>query len=176
MNKAEKIWTEYSRLMLSIARGFFGDTPDAEDAVSEAMERILNNLDKFGEVPSPRSRSLCAVITKNVCRDSLRKKKKTPETEPPPDDGDEPPESGSGEAVSPSAESAWFSADTVSEIRRCIGLLPEPYAEILRLRLACGLSPKETAKTLGISEGNARIRLHRARAALEAIMRKEGLL
>ena len=175
MNKAEKIWTEYSRLMLSIARGFFGDGPDAEDAVSEAAERILCNLDKFGEVPSPRSRSLCAVITKNVCRDLTRKKKRTPLSEPE-DDGEEPRETGSGEAVTPSAESAWFSAETVSEIRRCIGLLPEPYADILRLRLACGLSPKETAAALGISDGNARIRLHRARAALEAIMRKEGLL
>ena len=37
MNKAEKIWNEYSRLMLYIARGFFGDTPDAEDAVSERL-------------------------------------------------------------------------------------------------------------------------------------------
>ena len=50
MNKAEKIWNEYSRLMLYIARGFFGDTPDAEDAVSEAVERILVCLDQFGDL------------------------------------------------------------------------------------------------------------------------------
>lgn len=168
MNKAEKIWIEYRRMMLSIARGFFGDTPDAEDAVSEATERILRCLDAFGEVPSPKSRALCAVITKNICRDMLRRKKSFPETE---EDPDEEPE-----AVAPSAEAVWFSAETVEEVKRCVALLPEPYADILRLKMGCKLSARETAAALGISEGNARIRLHRARAALVKLMKEEGLL
>ncbi len=171
MNKAEKIWIEYGRLMLVTARGFFGDTPDAEDAVSEAVERILRNLDKFEEVPSPRSRSLCAVITKNVCRDILRKKKRTPLPK------EEAPEGGpEGGAVSPSAENAWFSAETVKGVKQCIALLPEDYADILRLKMACDRTPREIAQTLGITEGNARTRLHRARAALLKRMKEEGLL
>ena len=168
MNKAEKIWNEYSRLMLYIARGFFGDTPDAEDAVSEAVERILVCLDQFGEIPSPPSRTLCAVITKNVCRDIMRRKKRLPETEEYPD---ERPGAGA-----PSAESVWFSAQTVEGVKRCVSRLPESYADILRLKMACRLTAKEPASALGISEGNARIRLHRARAALVELMKEEGLL
>ena len=168
MNKAEKIWIEYSRLMFSIARGFFGDTPDAEDAVSEAVERILGCLDAFGEVPSPPSRTLCAVITKNKCRDIARRKKRIPETEDLPGEDEGP--------AAPSAEAVWFSAETVEEVKRCVARLPEPYADILRLKMGCKLSAKETAAALGISEGNARIRLYRARAALLKLMKEEGLL
>ena len=38
------------------------------------------------------------------------------------------------------------------------------------------LTPKQIAQVLGISEGNARTRLYRARAALEKRMKEEGLL
>ena len=168
MNKAEKIWIEYSRMMLRIARGFFGDTPDAEDAVSEAVERILRCPDAFGEVPSPASRTLCAVITKNICRDIARRKMRIPEAEDPPGEDEGP--------AAPSAETVWFSAETVEEVKRCVARLPEPYADILRLKMGCKLPAKETAAALGISEGNARIRLCRARAALLKLMKEEGLL
>ena len=49
MNKAEQIWSEYSRLMFSIACGFFGDTPDAEDAVHEAFLYIAKNQGKISD-------------------------------------------------------------------------------------------------------------------------------
>ena len=125
MNKADKIWNEYGRLMLSVARGFFGDTPDAEDAAEDAVERILQNLDRFDEVPSPRARSLCAIITKNICLDILRRRKKLPEE--PLDEEDSPPDA----ALSvPSAEQAWFSAKTVESARRCVAELPDGYMVI----------------------------------------------
>ena len=168
MNKAERIWTEYSRLMYSVARGFFGDGPDTEDAVSDAVERILRNLDRFDEVPSPRARALCAIITKNICRDLLRRKKKLPEITG--------AEEESGEAAAPSAEDAWFSAATVEGARRCIAKLPDDYADVLRMRLTMDLEPREIAKVLGISDENARVRLHRARTALMKLMKEEGLL
>ena len=171
MNKAEKIWNEYGRLMLSVARGFFGDTPDAEDAAEDAVERILQNLDRFDEVPSPRARSLCAIITKNICLDILRRRKKLPEE--PLDEEDSPPDA----ALSvPSAEQAWFSAKTVESARRCVAELPDGYADILRLSVSMDMKPREIAKVLGISDGAARVRLFRAREALIKLMKEEGSL
>ncbi len=171
MNKAEKIWNEYGRLMLSVARGFFGDTPDAEDAAEDAVERILQNLDRFDEVPSPRARSLCAIITKNICLDILRRRKKLPEESL--DEEDPPPDA----ALSvPSAEQAWFSAKTVESARRCVAELPDEYADILRLSVSMDMKPREIAKLLSISDGAARVRLFRAREALIKLMKEEGSL
>ena len=171
MNKAEKIWNEYGRLLLSVARGFFGDTPDAEDAAEDAVERILQNLDRFDEVPSPRARSLCAIITKNICLDILRRRKKLPEE--PLDEEGSPPDA----ALSvPSAEQAWFSAKSVESARRCVAELPDGYADILRLSVSMDMKPREIAKVLGISDGAARVRLFRAREALIKLMKEEGSL
>ncbi|UCH73705.1 MAG: sigma-70 family RNA polymerase sigma factor [Rhodospirillales bacterium] len=52
-------------------------------------------------------------------------------------------------------------------IRRLIGQLPEKYWMVLMLGELGGLSEDEVARTLGISRGNAKVRLHRARAQLK---------
>lgn len=48
-----------------------------------------------------------------------------------------------------------------------IAKLPESYQVILELRDLDELTTREAAKDLGISEGNAKVRLHRARSALK---------
>lgn len=54
--------------------------------------------------------------------------------------------------------------------------LPPPDAQLLQLRFVRGLTHEEIAKTLGISVGNARVRLCRALAAAKEIarVREEG--
>lgn len=168
MDKAEMIWHTYRRLMYAIALSSLGNEQDAEDAVSDAMERILRNLDCFDEVPSPRARNLCAVIVRNLCRDRIRRKNASPFAETEAEEEDAPP--------APSAENVWLSAETADGVRRCLGMIPEAYADILRLRMANDCTMREIAGILGISEQNARTRLSRARAALLNKLREEGVL
>lgn len=163
-DKAERIWIEYSRLMLYIARGFFPDERTAEDVVSDAVIRILENLDRFDEIPSPTAKGLVIIITKNVCRDKM-KKAGLPTAEP---DGEEDP--------TPSPEALTISKETVQNIMLCLQKLPESYADILRLKYACHLDDAAIAGVLAVKPQNARTRLSRARAALIRIMKKEGLL
>lgn len=163
-NKAEKIWIEYSRLMLYIARGFFSDEQTAEDAVSEAIIRIIENIDRFEEIPSPLAKGLVIIITKNICRDKM-KKAGLPVTEL----GDEAD-------ISLSPEALVISEETVSGIMTCLPKLPEQYADILRLKIVYHMSDNQIAKVLRINPQNARTRLSRARAALIKIIKEEGLL
>ena len=163
-NKPEKIWIEYSRLMLYIARGFFSDEQTAEDAVSEAIIRIIENIDRFEEIPSPLAKGLVIIITKNVCRDKM-KKAELPTTEL----GDEAD-------ISSSPEALLISEETVSGIMTCLPKLPEQYADILRLKIVYHMSDNQIAKALRINPQNARTRLSRARSALIKIIKEEGLL
>ena len=163
-NKAEKIWIEYSRLMLYIARGFFSDEQTAQDAVSEAIIRIIENIDRFDEIPSPLAKGLVIIITKNICRDKM-KKAELPVTEL----GDEAD-------TTPSPEALVISEETVNGIMACMAKLPEQYADILRLKIVYQLDDSRIAKLLAIKPQNARTRLSRARAALIRIIKKEGLL
>lgn len=163
-SKAEKIWIEYSRLMLYIARGFFSDEQTAQDAVSETIIRILENIDRFDEIPSPLAKGLVVIITKNICRDKM-KKAELPTTELG-EEGD----------TTPSPETLVISAETVNGIMACMAKLPEPYADVLRLKIVYELSDGSIANVLGIKPQNARTRLSRARAALMKIIKEEGLL
>ncbi len=163
-NKAEKIWIEYSRLMLYIARGFFSDERTAEDAVSEAIIRIIENIDRFEEIPSPLAKGLVIIITKNICRDKM-KRAELPVTEL----GDEAD-------TTPSPEALVISEETVNGIMACMSKLPKQYADILRLKIVYHLDDSRIAKLLAIKPQNARTRLSRARAALIRIIKEEGLL
>jgi RNA polymerase sigma-70 factor (ECF subfamily) len=51
-------------------------------------------------------------------------------------------------------------------IRRVIGQLPDTHRTVLVLGELGGFTDDEVAETLGISRGNAKVRLHRARAQL----------
>lgn len=88
------------------------------------------------------------------------------------------PNARDGEAVGTAASSA-SQADHASPeqeltrkemrecIRRLIGQLPEKYWTVLVLGELGGLTDDEVARTLEISRGNAKVRLHRARAQLK---------
>jgi RNA polymerase sigma-70 factor (ECF subfamily) len=54
-----------------------------------------------------------------------------------------------------------------------LATLPEPQGEILRLRIAAGLSAEETAQVLGMSAGAVRVAQHRALARLRALTGSE---
>jgi RNA polymerase sigma-70 factor (ECF subfamily) len=55
-------------------------------------------------------------------------------------------------------------------IRREIGKLPEAQRTVLMLSALGGLADDEIARTLGISQDNAKVRLHRARQAFKRII------
>ena len=64
--------------------------------------------------------------------------------------------------------------NTLMPARRCraprqaLRTLPGPYRAIVFLREMEGLSTREVAKVMGISEDNVKTRLHRARIHLQA--------
>ena len=61
-------------------------------------------------------------------------------------------------------------AETRELVRRQIDALPESYRTVLVLRDIEGLDTEETANMLGLSVNATKIRLHRARQALRAML------
>jgi biotin operon repressor len=55
-------------------------------------------------------------------------------------------------------------------IRREMGKLPDAHRDVLMLSALGGLSDDEIAATLGISKGNVKVRLHRARQEFRKII------
>ena len=58
---------------------------------------------------------------------------------------------------------------TIERVRATISRLPEVHRVVITMRYIDGLSPKEIAATLGISENVASVRIHRALVRLKAL-------
>jgi RNA polymerase sigma-70 factor, ECF subfamily len=70
----------------------------------------------------------------------------------------------------PSPEQDLARKDTRDCLRGEIAKLPDAHRDVLMLSLLGGLSDDEIAGTLGISLGNAKVRLHRARQEFRTII------
>jgi RNA polymerase sigma-70 factor, ECF subfamily len=64
-------------------------------------------------------------------------------------------------------------AETRALVRRCIEQLPEAYRIVLVMRDIDELDTAEVAELLNLSTNNVRIRLHRGRLALKALIERE---
>src|SRR5438105_4057103 len=66
--------------------------------------------------------------------------------------------------------------DTVRIMSDALAELPESYREALVLRYVDGLSFREVAEITGVTEENARARVHRGRGALHKVMARLAVM
>lgn len=133
------------------------DQHDAEDAVQNAFMQIIRHFGKTSEIPSKELPFWCISIVKNEARMILRKKRRFVHLE-------------DWDAVA-------ADTGTVSDYDGLVQLfstLPETYRAALEMKYLAGLSGKEIAAHLGISESAVNTRISRARALLREIVEKEG--
>ena len=64
-------------------------------------------------------------------------------------------------------EKALFDSETIREVRSAVAALPENLRMVIILKEYGNMDYKAISKVLGISEGNVKIRVHRARKKLE---------
>ena len=73
-----------------------------------------------------------------------------------------------------SPEARLQDGETLAQIERAIAALPEAQRTVITLRDVRGLDADEVCELLGISDGNQRVLLHRARAKVRRML--EGVL
>lgn len=160
-----------STRLLTVARRILGTEEDARDALQEAFISAFKALPRF-EGHARLSTWLHRIVV-NTALMKLRSRKRRPE-EPIDtllpgykDDGHqtiEPVEWSDG------ADVALERAETRAFVRAQIDKLPENYRTVLLLRDIEEMSTPEAADALGITENAVKIRLHRARQALRALI------
>ncbi len=161
----------YAPRLLAVAQRYVGDAATAEDCVQEAFLSAFRALENF------EGRSTLATwlhrITVNASLQTLRRRSARDEIDIEPllptfdDEGflDGPASTGAADA-----ETLLLVDDVRHTVRRAIDQLPVSYRSILLLRDIEGLSVKEAAEMLELSEANAKVRLHRARCALRKLL------
>jgi RNA polymerase sigma-70 factor (ECF subfamily) len=157
--------------LLAVARRFLRDEEDARDALKEAFLSAFRSIDSF-EGGSRLSTWLHRILV-NQALMKLRTRRRTPErslNELLPqflEDGH------SVHAFLPwrePAEAAVGRREIRDLVRKSVGELPVSHRTVVLLRDIEGLDTEETARLIGISENAVKVRLHRARQALRALL------
>jgi RNA polymerase sigma-70 factor, ECF subfamily len=150
-----------------------GDPADAADATQEVYLRVVRSILGF------RAESSFGTwlhrVTVNVCATALRRR------------GDvraRGQTAGLHSFAAPDSDEALVGADDLEEavvtrdeagrVAAALARLPPDAREVVVLRDLQGLSTKETATMLGISESAVKVRLHRAHARLRERMSEQA--
>lgn len=148
----------YNQRLFRTARAILGDDVEAEDAVQQAYLDAYRNLDQFrGEAGFG---TWLTRITVNAAIARLRGRRRLAEVTV--SDAAPPTE------TIESAHDAVANQEIARLIERHVDALPEALRVVLVLRDLEDVDTAETAAVLGISAEAVRVRLHRARAALQA--------
>ena len=160
--------------MLATARRILGNDGDAEDAVQEAFLQAHRGLARFaGE---SRISTWLHRIVVNAALMKLRSRRRKPEQPlddllPFFDESDGWADSVRG--CERSVDDLLESAECRAVVRRAMNRLPESYCHVLLLRDIQGFDTDETAELVDSTPNAVKVRLHRARQALRALLEPE---
>jgi RNA polymerase sigma-70 factor (ECF subfamily) len=138
-----------------------GHAEDAEDAMQDALLQTYRNARRIRQPKGFRTWLYRTV--KNACLMSRRTRVDQPKRLDSLD-GDEAPQV-AGRDPDPEAQTA--AREQRRRFQQAFNQLPRPYRLVAFLRDVEGLSTKEVADVVGITEANVKQRLHRARVMLK---------
>lgn len=152
-----------------------GHADDAEDAMQEALIRTYRHVSSLRDPAAFRPWLYRTV--RNACLKGRRKKVGEPSRLQSLDQvlpGPEGPLLPDVASPGRSPEELAANATLRRRIRSALERLPAPYRAIVFLREMEGLSTREVAEVMGISEANVKQRLHRARLQLQAALDRDA--
>jgi RNA polymerase sigma-70 factor (ECF subfamily) len=179
----------YGPQMLRIARLYVPTTAVAEDVVAETWLAMLAGLDRF-EGRSSLKTWIFRILANRAKTRGLRERRSVPfsslgdaaDDDGPTVDPERFQPAGSGRAghwsTSPQRfgelpEERLLSKETAEAARAAIAALPESQRTVITLRDVEGWDAAEVRDLLGLTDGNQRVLLHRARAKVRQALERE---
>ncbi len=156
----------YSRKLYAIAFRLVLRADEAEDVVQEVYLRAWQMREQL--ILQPNAEAWLVTMTKNLCIDQLRTRHTVDsemlEPPPPPDEPDT--------TVQDRIEQRDMLRQTLSLVEQ----LPPLQQTILRMRLIKDIEFADIAQATGLSEGNVRVQLTRARQQLKRLAIQKHIL
>ncbi len=162
---AARVWLWAKDAMLREALRILRNQADAEDAVGDAMERIVKNEAKFSSLSCNETVSLAVIYVRNTAINLYNANRRRPlPLEELPEDVD----------FSGSPEEETIAKDAEARLLALIEAMPPAYRDPLLLKVKYEMDIGEIAAVLGIRNGTVRTRLSRARSWLMKHERRSG--
>jgi RNA polymerase sigma-70 factor (ECF subfamily) len=151
-----------------------GHADDAEDAMQEALIKTYRYVGRIRD-PGAFKPWLYRTV-RNACLMGRRKRAGEParlRSLDAPADNDVYPSRIDASDPGKNPEQLADNAALRRRLREALRTLPTPYRAVVFLREMEGLSTREVAKVMGMSEANVKTRLHRARVQLQAALHED---
>ncbi len=155
-----------------IAYRCVGQRQLAEDITQETFLQVFRHLGRYQ--PMGQAVAWLARIAVNLSRNALRRRRDPWSQEESSEDGESRLERVADTGASPVDRAASSERDAL--VRAAIAELPREYREVLVLCSLEGLSYREAAGALNISEKLVGVRLFRGRDRLRALLQQRGAL
>lgn len=170
--------------LLRLARTFVRDQAVAEEVVQETWLAVLNGIDRF-EGRSSLKTWIFQILSNRARTRAVRERRSAPFSALAGEDDEAAVDAdrfrGEGHrwaghwAAAPSdwshlPEERLLDRETLAHVTAAIETLPPRQAEVIVLRDVEGWEPEEVCAALGITDGNQRILLHRARSKVRAAL------
>ncbi len=162
----------YDTQLRRLARTFVRTDAQAADVVAETWLAVIDGIDRF-EGRSSLKTWLFRILVNRARTRAVKEARQVPFATVETDDGPAVEPSAFNEVggwVTPPAEpeAAALSRELRGQIAAAVDTLPEQQRTVILLRDVAGLDGPDVAEALGISEGNQRVLLHRARSRVRA--------
>ena len=163
-DKLTRIYKKYYGTMLSVAKSILSDCSSAEEAVSDAIMTIIDNLYKIDETSSHKTRAYIVIIVRSRAINILNKQKRFI---------DEPIEDLNLPDTNASILENLTTKESFDKIVAHIKSLPEKLSDVLYLSAVMEHSNSEIANLLKISNDAVRKRLSRAISQIKMQLAEE---
>ena len=154
----------YQDAVYNLCYRMLGDFHEAEDAAQEVFLKVYRRLHTYN--PRYRFSTWVLSIASHHCIDRLRRRRVTWVSL-------ETPEIKHVHASSPPPEEEALRREEADRVQRYLDQLSPEYRAVLVLRYWYDLCYKEIGQLLGMSEGAAKTKTHRARQRLGMLLSKE---
>ena len=156
--------TRIRRYVLSMVR----DPVEADDLTQDVFLQAHRRLDSLRD-PNALTSWLYQIAT-HVCYDRFRKWSRQPEMGPLDFTGSGGEDPAIGGEDEPSLDRVLTQQETIACVRRFVEGLPDRYRNAILLHDLEGLTSVEIAEMVGDTPGAVKVRLHRARRKLQAVL------
>lgn len=163
-DKLEQIYNNYKKNAYWTAYNILKDYHESEDVVQDGIIKMSSLIDKIDEIRCNKTRALFVIIVRNLSLNIYNRKKKIKYT------SNEDMEFISKDL---SLDEEMIRLDEVKWIADSLEKINPSYADIITLKYYYDYSNLEIAKLLDISEGNVRVKLHRARISIKNVLDQE---
>lgn len=164
-NDFDRVYHELFPMLFRVAFRIAGERGLAEDLTQEAFLRLLRRETPLPDIDQTRYWLLRVVRNLSLNHEKRRERERRAVRRL---------EGGSGSYALP-ADAALLAEATRDAVQEALNALPHNMRTALVLREYAGMSYREISAALGISEGNVKVRMHRARQQLAGRLANEAL-